>query len=449
MKRKIVLLAGFLSFIAIWWFRYYGLWKTNPSGSNQKITIEFLNWESTPEGSKFLNDLIRQFESKNPGIKVKNVVITKDYNRVLLTRFASGSPPDIFEIQAEIIHPFLKKNLLLNLSPLVKKSKVLKEKDFFPLSLINFRYDGKNFRQGDLYGFPKDWGTGVLIYNKDLFDKEGLSYPDGSWGEEEYLEAAIRLTKRDHSGRLIQVGIERPVHPFYTLLQKGGRIWSQDYKECLLNSQAAREAFQFDYDLKEKYRVALREQEIKEGLTESFGFKAGKAGMSLAWRYELPDMIKHIKYFRWDVAPLPVIGEKRVQLMHGPSGWAISAKTKYPEAAFKFLEFLAGKEGQIETAKLGWNIPSNREIAYSHFFLKNLRREDSERINRVFLDAIDYLDPSLLNPYLPLSRFYDILNSELDPEVITRKYGRKVAPALERAVERINKEIEENLEENL
>ncbi len=412
--------------------------------------IEFMNWEYSPEGMRFMDSLIREFEKKNPAIRVKNVIVSGDgYFSKLLTRFGAGVPPDIFEIQAEMIHPFLKKRLLLNLSPYIGKSAVLNEEDFFPISLVNFRYDGERFRTGDLYGLPKDFGTAALIYNKDLFDKEGLSYPDETWTEKEYLDAAAKITKRDSGDRIIQIGIDRSIQQLYILLDKGGSIWSPDYKECLLDSAAGIEAYQFVYDLQEVHRVALSVQAVlKEGLGESVGFKTGKAGMSMIWRFELPDLRKYISdRFKWDVASLPSFNGRNIQFLHGPSGWSISKDTKYPEDCIRFMEFMVGETGQVETAKIGWNIPGNKKIAYSDYFLQNLNRDDSERINRLFLRAIDTFDGTLLNPYIPINRVNTIIDEELDPNII-RKYGGHVEIPLRKAVKRINQGIAENPEGN-
>ncbi len=407
--------------------------------------IEFMNWESSLEGIKFIKSLVKEFEKENPGIKVKNVLVASAYSSKLLTRFAGGSPPDIFEIQAEMIYPFLKKGLLLDLSPYIKKSSKLNEKDFFPISLINFRYDGESFRKGALYGFPKDLSTAALIYNKGLFNKEGLSYPDSTWTEKEYLEAAKKLTKRDSSGRIIQIGIDRSIDPLFILLDKGGKIWSSDYKKCLLDSKAARAAYQFVYDLQEVDKVALTRREMGEGLVKSVGFRSGKAGMSMVYRYQLPDLTKYISdRFAWDIAPLPSFNGKNIQLLQGPSGWAISQKTKYPEASFKFLEFLIGEKRQIANAKLGWNVPANKKIAYSDYFLKDLKRKDPEKINQIFLQAIDNLNSSLLNPYISITRLGTILSNTLDTGII-KKYQGKVRIPLKNAVKRINELIEENI----
>ncbi len=318
-----------------------------------KITIEFMNWESTPVGLKFIEGLIETFEKKYPNIKVKNNVTPGYFETKVLTRFAGGDPPDIWET-GESRDLFIRRNLILNPAPYVKKSMLLNDEDFFPFTLPYSTYDGKELLKGDVYVYPKDFATFALIYNQDIFDKEGLPYPDETWTGKEFLEAAKALTKRDESGRFIQFGMEAPPLALDILLQKGGRMWSEDYKRCLLDSKEAKEAYQYVYDLQEKHKVAPRIEDIAKGpsgwFSKEYGFVSGRTGMSIIGRFQLPDFIKNIGgRFKWNIAPYPLFGKERVYLLHGPTGWAISAKTKYPEACFHFLEVLVGPEGQLET----------------------------------------------------------------------------------------------------
>ncbi len=48
--------------------------------------------------------------------------------------------------------------------------------------------------EGARYGVPKYHGALALYYNKDLFDAHGVSYPDDTWTQDEYLDAMRQLT---------------------------------------------------------------------------------------------------------------------------------------------------------------------------------------------------------------------------------------------------------------
>ncbi len=414
----------------------------------EKITIEFMNWESSPVGRALIEDLIRKFEEKYPDVKVKNNVTPGFFSNKVLTRFAGGNPPDIWEC-GDGRDAFIKRGLMLNPAPYVKKSKLINDEDFFFHFLKPCRYDGEELLKGNVYIYPKDICPPGLIYNKDLFDKEDLSYPDESWTEREFLEAAMALTKRDERGRLVQLGIEGLPNPLDILVQKGGRIWSEDYKRCLLNSQKAKEAFQYWYDLQEKYKVTTPTQEAGQGqpayVDKAFGFVTGKVGMSIIPRYQMPDMLRDIgEKFGWDVAPVPCFGKERLYTHYGGTGWAISSKTKYPQECFQFLEILVGPEGQMATGKAGWGFPTNKKIAYSDICLNNLNHPNSRKINMVFLEGIDKMKVTKISPYVSSADFYRIYLKETDRTFIKQE-GGDVGPVLERLTKRLNEAVARNL----
>jgi multiple sugar transport system substrate-binding protein len=47
-----------------------------------------------------------------------------------------------------------------------------------------------------MYAFPDNVQTMALFYNKDLFDKAGVKYPDDSWTWDDAMAVADKLTVR-------------------------------------------------------------------------------------------------------------------------------------------------------------------------------------------------------------------------------------------------------------
>ncbi|MDR2822699.1 MAG: extracellular solute-binding protein [Acholeplasmatales bacterium] len=98
--------------------------------------------------------------------------------------------------------------------------------------------------------------------------------------------------------------------------------------------------------------------------------------------------------YEWDVAPLPVYreydsnGSVEVEgLSAGHSGsvaLSINAKTSKPSASFIFLEYIGGEIGQLEQAKSGFAIPSQRHLAATEDFLQT---NQNPRNSIIFLDA--------------------------------------------------------------
>ena len=46
---------------------------------------------------------------------------------------------------------------------------------------------------GKIYGVPKDKDNVVLVYNKEMFDAAGVSYPDESWTWDDLTDASQRI----------------------------------------------------------------------------------------------------------------------------------------------------------------------------------------------------------------------------------------------------------------
>ena len=398
----------------------------------ETVTIEFMNFESSPTGLAFYQKLIQEFEKRNPDIKVKNNPVSGRYDAKLQTRFAGGTSPDIFEVWTGNFIPYIQKGVVMNLDSFVEESKTIDLNDFFLSGIFNFYYNkDKNIPgSGSLYGLPKDFGALSLLYNKDLFDRAHLSYPDETWTFKEYLDAAEKLTIRDPQGRFVQIGIEQMVEPLCIVTQMGKDWWSEDYTQCLLDSPEGIKAYQMWYDLQHTYKVAVKQQayhgRIEKGMSYC-GFKSGKAGMKYAFRYEIPDLSRDVgDRFGWGVAPLPLIGKQRRSPNFNPCGWAVSSQTKHPKETLRFLEYLCSKEVYGKSAELGWNIPPLKSVAYSEHFLSHPQSAlHPEGVNKVFLDPLsdekNNIYMCVLNPYISMRKFMEITDYELHYEKIEKE----------------------------
>ena len=107
-------------------------------------------------------------------------------------------------------------NAVLDLTSLINEDKKFSLNGYFPATLKPLTYNGH------LYGLPVNWSTMVMFYNKTLFDKAGVKYPDESWTWDDFRAAAQKLTIREN-GRAVQYGAIAP-DTFLTIYSFGGRI---------------------------------------------------------------------------------------------------------------------------------------------------------------------------------------------------------------------------------
>jgi multiple sugar transport system substrate-binding protein len=104
--------------------------------------------------------------------------------------------------------------------------------------------------------------------------------------------------------------------------------------------------------------------------------------MLLSSRRSTPTF-RTIDDFDWDVAPLPVLGEQ-AGILHSDA-YCMAAASSRKDAAWRFIEFALGPEGQRVVARTGRTVPSLIAVSRSQAFLDASVRPKNAR---AFLDGI-------------------------------------------------------------
>lgn len=367
------------------------------TSENGKIILRYENWEIYPAQIAAHQRVVDEFNKKHKDIEVKFEPVQGGPEKIIV-EMAGGAAPDIFFWGEPTV--FVEKGAVVNLKPYMDADQGFDLKIYFPRLIKEVTYG-----EG-IYALPVYFGSEALIYNKDLFDKAGINYPNEDWTWDDYLEAAKKLTIRNN-GKVVQFGTAKPYHESI-IKSFGADYFSPDGKEFLLDSQGAREALQFLVDLHHKYNVVptLTELEGPQKMkSEVQLFMAGKVGMFPAGSFLLATL-RDIKDFSWDVSPIPYRkGRKRV------TGFAtgclcVSAQSKNPKAAWEFVKFATGKEGAAILGTMRNCVPPIPEVARNIFAVP-----PPEHIN-VYVDAIEYGAPRLRIDWLD-----EFNNTVLAPEI--------------------------------
>ena len=217
-----------------------------------------------------------------------------------------------------------------------------------------FSYDGQ------VFGFARDNDTNVLYFNKDLFDAAGVAYPTPEWRWDDIRAAAQALTVRDERGRATQYGLalEKNRYPQW-VYQNGGALFDNPLAptEFLMDAPEAVEAIGFIADMiLEDGSVPSFDAMAQLGSTTEL-FSTGRVAMVMTNAARIPTFMDAA--FSWDVAPLPAgpTGIRANTL--GGAGYVISSTSQHPEAAWTFLQFLAGTQGQSIFASTGVAVPAS------------------------------------------------------------------------------------------
>jgi multiple sugar transport system substrate-binding protein len=282
----------------------------------------------------------------------------------LATSIAGGAPPDLFLMNYRFYGQFAARGALAPVGPYLEASDRLSAGDFFETAMVPFRWEGEQLC------LPQNVSSLVVYYNADLFDRAGLDRPTDGWEWDDMVRAARRLTRdqdRDGTIDVYGLGVDPEiirVAPF--LWSSGGRLVDDEVSPSGFDFDgAAVVALQRFLDLRTVEEVTPTDEEAESEDFES-RFLHGRLGMLMESRRVVPTL-RTIDDFGWDVAALPSLVEP-VSVLHSDA-YCMTAGSDAKDAAWRFMEFALGPEGQRITALAGRTVPSLRSVAASDAFL--------------------------------------------------------------------------------
>lgn len=315
------------------------------------ITLTLYHWMEK-DRRLWEEEIIKPFEESHPGIHV--ILQTSPYALYVtksLTSIASGNRlADLMLAEDWFGQELIHKNYALNLIPYVKRDLVVD--DFNSETFTEWR--GVAQREDELYGFTACLGLTVLFYNKDLFDRAGVAYPDTSWTYDDLRRAGARLTV-DANGDGIpeQWGLSFDVHytGFETVLYSfGGRTLTDDLRRADLSEPATLRGLHFIRDLFLDRKIASN--------TTSFvnpwdSFVGQRAAMILIGSHGSINL--EGSSIRWDLTFPPKGPDGRRMSRRFTMAFMIPRNSPHPDEAWQLLHWILTKSPveQLHTQYLG------------------------------------------------------------------------------------------------
>ena len=329
----------------------------------------------------------------------------------LTTSFSAGRPPDVFLLNYRNMGGLAARGAIEPVGTRIARE------DFYPLPLEAFEFGG------ELQCVPQNASSLVVYYNADAFREAGLRRPGRSWTYDEFAAAARALTRDGRHGVGIDVSLIRTA-PW--IWGAGGELVDDEDSPTRLT-----------FDTPEAHRglerlLALRHNGWAPTADEADAkpvderFLDGSVAMLLSSRRDVP-LLRTITGFEWDVAPFPTDAEP-ASVLHS-DGFCVAAGGD-TEAAWAWVEFALGREGQEVLARSGRSVPSLRAVAESAAFLDPGEPPAS---SRVFLDALEHMHR------LPTTENWTALEERADAVLEELYYGRL---GLDEALERLARETD-------
>lgn len=342
------------------------LWFVLEQSPEQRTGAVVLRWvvNSQERDQVFAQAAKRAFETRHPNIRIQ--FIKQNEGNKVETMIAGGDAPDVLDVGMGKLHYYVQANVLRDLTPYMTSADQADLSHYFSVALAPFQ-------QGDkTYGLPWGYVPFLLFYNKNLFDKYGLAYPNDRWTWEDYRRAAKAMT-HDLNGDGITdefgASFAQWQEGYYCwIYQNGGSVLTTDGSHATFDDPKVVEAVDFVHRLTREDRVMPTD--VNKPKQSGMGlFEAGKLGMNgPTGSFYIPTYRTYEKV-DWDIADVPA-GPSGRGTMVAPIAFGVTTQSKHPREAWELVRFLGSPEGQQILADSGLFVPCRRDVALSDAYLK-------------------------------------------------------------------------------
>lgn len=318
----------------------------NNANGNNKVVLEYYTWTDEED---YMKKVVDTFNAKNSDIEVRMTTVSNnadEYDTKILNNLSGGSKMDVYSINGTSgLGLYSSKNQLVDLSDRIKEAN-LDVGAYGP----SYQDITEVLTQGKYYALPYRTSQYALFYNKDIFDREGIPYPEQmTW--EQYAELAKSLTKGE--------GPEKQWGGYYAdwliaplgALQKGATILDD-------NLEPVGEWLDYLDRLYYKDQSHMSYKQMKaESIDWIKQFENGNVAMLVNGEWTVNMLKADIESgktdINFDMAPLPLPeGITDPTTVGGVSTFiGINPQSENVDAAFKFVQFVAGEEGESMIAE--------------------------------------------------------------------------------------------------
>ena len=335
-----------------------GLLSTQAQGATE-ITL-WGDWSG--EGEQQILTMVNGFNASQSKVKVKYVV-QQDVVTKFLTASTAGNAPDVMiwdRFQTALYAP---KNVLAPINTYLTRDKI-NTKSFYAEALRELSV-GSN-----IYGLPLTVDARALFYNKKLLQAAGVQ-PPKTWAD--LRAAAIKMTKRDSSGKLLVSGFALDDVGLFSMWikQAGGNMLNVDGTKTAFNSEAGLKVLEFWDTLLNKDKVYETGFGRGEGNAQD-PFVTGKIAMGYNGPWNINGYRKYGKELDFGIVPPPAGPTGARGAGMGGFGLALTQASKNKDAGWEFVKWwLSNPKNALTWGKTSNNIPGNLAAVSDAYFQRD------------------------------------------------------------------------------
>lgn len=317
-------------------------------------------------------ELADRFHEQNPDIVVQVISADPSGGIAPETRLANmAAVADTFLAPIPAQHDLRQQqDALLALTPLLEGDRSFSLDDYYPALLKAMLLDDT------LWGVPVSVDTAVLYYDRDAFDAADIPYPQPGWTWDEFLLAAQQFVVIGEEDVARYGVVDLLGAPFLASLaqQSSGTLWMEQVERVpALQAPGIAPALAWYVDLIAIHQIMpnpLGDADEPRGWVRD-----GRAAMWID-RLAAYDEWSSLSNRRIGIAPFPEQGPAAHPFW--PRGYFVSAGTTHPEAAWRWIAFLAQ-----QPVEQYYFAPARRSLAVTSSLWQGLDRESQAALEYV------------------------------------------------------------------
>ena len=282
-----------------------------------------------------------------------NVVDWDNYWTLLEAGASGGEMPDVFWMHSNTAQMYMENDLLLNLNDYIDADDSIDMSKYYE-GIVNLYQSN-----GNQYALPKDHDTIALLYNAAIFKQYGVDEPTDDWTWEDMYEAAKKITEASNGDVYgMAMNTSNNQDGWYNLIYDyGGQVITEDHKGTTIGSDEAKAGMEM---MRKLLTVGAPQSVVAETGTDSL-FQSGKCAMITqgSWMINAFYTAEHAADYKWAMLPYAdkngngACDKGERWSAYNGLGWAASANTANPDAAYSLISYFCGEKGQTEQAELG------------------------------------------------------------------------------------------------
>lgn len=317
------------------------------SSSGEKVTLKI----GMPNGASLTPaSILEGFKAEYPDINVEiDETPWSDFGTKLTRQIASGDAPAVFIVDSGTAASLGGKGAAVDLTDRIKGLNL----DDYTSALDPIK-DG----EGHTWGVTHSLASAAVLYNKDLFDKYGVAYPEKDWTFEDMIEIAKKLTIDENGDGVTDIyglssggNITTGWLPF--ILSTGGAPLNETKTASNFLAPETVEGVTKYYDTVNTLKISPTFAWNKSNGNHVSAFYSGRVAMIIDLWGTTGSINKAApEGFNYDAQMMPIGWNGERNCIYVPNQWVMYSRATEAEqdAAWKWIEYYLSETSQDAVA---------------------------------------------------------------------------------------------------